>query len=651
MAIASNTNVDLDKSALEPLQAKQKALLDTVDDLRDLGVGRIVDLPQIIVVGDQSSGKSSVLEAISRVRFPVDRDVCTRFATELILRTERETRVHVRIQPDDTLDEGMKKKLRAFTQTKFRTDKLPEIIEEAKTLMNMDNKLNSYSKSILRIEISGPNVVSLTLVDLPGFYHGGTANQSSEGVEVVEELVSSYMAQEASIILAVISARNPLNMQAVVRKVKELGAQHRTVGIITKPDQLEAETPEEATYTQLIRNEEPVNKLREGMWHVLRNRSDKESGFSDDQRDDAESALLRKGIWARVPSRDKGIASLREKLSKVLYEHIKQTLPGVVENIETSIESRRKRLEKLGERRTTPKEIRTYLERIATQFSSLAANATEGNYWDSEFFGEIDSDSGSAFRKLRACIRDMHRGFAEYISSRGAQWSIEWGPALKEIGAAAEVDTLDSQGGIVEEYARIHVPRKITEAELRRMIEAWAAANIGRQFPGSPDDRLSLKVFEEQAKPWKLIAAHHIELVIGTTRAFVESLIVHVTGADVDTRNSLLQTCISPFFEEKEEVLKRKLEELLPRYSATGYTLPLEYEFQRRVNERRVCRCDESLKLLDEKHNIPQSYKPLLQNDRISQVAACQRIGEDVNLLGLDMVIDNMAVYYEVRPP
>ncbi len=55
---------------LVPLQSSDhRHLLDTVDKLRLL-IGRYVDLPQIIVCGDQSSGKSSVLEAISRLSFP-----------------------------------------------------------------------------------------------------------------------------------------------------------------------------------------------------------------------------------------------------------------------------------------------------------------------------------------------------------------------------------------------------------------------------------------------------------------------------------------------------------------------------------------------------------------------------------------------------
>ena len=74
-------------------------LLDAIDVLRSLGVSHYVPLPQLIVCGDQSSGKSSVLEAVSGVKFPTKDNLCTRFATELILRRGPNTNVAAAITP------------------------------------------------------------------------------------------------------------------------------------------------------------------------------------------------------------------------------------------------------------------------------------------------------------------------------------------------------------------------------------------------------------------------------------------------------------------------------------------------------------------------------------------------------------------------
>ncbi|KAF8864404.1 hypothetical protein BDZ45DRAFT_758809 [Acephala macrosclerotiorum] len=66
--------------------SNRRDLLDIIDSLRSNGASHYVDLPQVIVCGSQSSGKSFTLKSISGMAFPTTEGLCTRFATELILR-------------------------------------------------------------------------------------------------------------------------------------------------------------------------------------------------------------------------------------------------------------------------------------------------------------------------------------------------------------------------------------------------------------------------------------------------------------------------------------------------------------------------------------------------------------------------------------
>lgn len=69
-------------AGLRSLQsAEEKSLFDMVDKLRELDVNHELSLPQLVVCGSQSSGKSSVLEAISGIPFPKGEMTCTRFVT------------------------------------------------------------------------------------------------------------------------------------------------------------------------------------------------------------------------------------------------------------------------------------------------------------------------------------------------------------------------------------------------------------------------------------------------------------------------------------------------------------------------------------------------------------------------------------------
>lgn len=69
--------------------------LDKIDKLFACGVGDYISPPQLVVVSDQSSGKSSVLEGLSGLPFPRDSSLCTRFATQIMFRRSAEKKVSV----------------------------------------------------------------------------------------------------------------------------------------------------------------------------------------------------------------------------------------------------------------------------------------------------------------------------------------------------------------------------------------------------------------------------------------------------------------------------------------------------------------------------------------------------------------------------
>ena len=101
-------------------------LLEKIDELFTRGVGQYVALPQIVVVGDQSSGKSSVLEGLTNLPFPRDSGLCTRFATQIIFRRQQETRISVSVIPVKTSSPSHQRKVR-----KWAMHNLPGLTAEA----------------------------------------------------------------------------------------------------------------------------------------------------------------------------------------------------------------------------------------------------------------------------------------------------------------------------------------------------------------------------------------------------------------------------------------------------------------------------------------------------------------------------------------
>jgi len=150
----------LSTAALAKLQSShERKLLDVVDRLRRTGLSGTIKLPQLVVCGDQSSGKSSLLEAITEIPFPHKANLCTRFATEIILRRESKVTVTVKIVPDKGRTEAEKKKLSSFTNTLLDIRHLPDVVDAATQEMGL-GKLGSsraFTRDVLSITICGPD--------------------------------------------------------------------------------------------------------------------------------------------------------------------------------------------------------------------------------------------------------------------------------------------------------------------------------------------------------------------------------------------------------------------------------------------------------------------------------------------------------------
>lgn len=183
----------LQTEALGQLCSKdQLNLLNSIDQLRSEGINHYVSLPQIIVCGDQSSGKSSVLEAISGVSFPVQSNTCTRFPTELILRRTPQVSSSVSIVPDVSRKKVDKLKLSRFHGELEGFDGLGKVIEDAKSAMGINTHGKTFSKDLLKVEITGPQRPHLTIVDLPGLIHSPTNTQTDDDVDLIKDVVRKY---------------------------------------------------------------------------------------------------------------------------------------------------------------------------------------------------------------------------------------------------------------------------------------------------------------------------------------------------------------------------------------------------------------------------------------------------------------------------
>ncbi|MCJ1386917.1 hypothetical protein MMC17_010045 [Xylographa soralifera] len=328
--------------SLEGLQTdEQRLVLDTVADIRKCGLESILSLPQLVVCGDQSAGKSSVLEALTEIPFPRNDNLCTRFATEIILRRTPSDSLTIKVIPDDQRPLGEQESLKAFNESISDFSDLPNLMEKAMNLMGLSNSSTSttitpaFAKDVLSIEIEGPTRPQLTLVDLTGLIQTETKGVTKSDVEMVKEITHHYVSQPRTICLAVISATNDYANQGILTKVREVDPEgERTLGIITKPDRLPSGSGSETAFLNLARNEDIFFKLG---WHVLKNRSFEEASSSFMERNASEDTYFNKSNFKVLPKECVGIEALRSRLSLLLFEHVKRELPRLREDLDEAL--------------------------------------------------------------------------------------------------------------------------------------------------------------------------------------------------------------------------------------------------------------------------------------------------------------------------
>ncbi|KXT04153.1 hypothetical protein AC578_40 [Pseudocercospora eumusae] len=537
----------LASASLDHLQSEEyRRILDMVDRLRTCGLDSILPLPQLVVCGDQSAGKSSVLEAITEVPFPRKENLCTRFATEIVLRRDTRETVHTAINPDPARTDAEKAKLSDFKETITDLQELPDLIEKATDLMGLNetsatdhSSTRAFSRDVLRVEISGPGRPQLTLVDLPGLILSANKEQSEADVKLIHSLVGDYLAKKRTIMLAVISAKNDFANQGILNKCKEVdpGGQ-RTLGIITKPDYLRAGSANEATWINLAQNNNIYFELG---WHMLKNRAEDEMDSAFETRNASERAFFSSGQYQDLPETDKGITTLRFKLSKLLFKHLKKELPNLQAELNDKHSKTVDALEQLGEKRSNAAEQKRFLMGVATAYQTIVANAVDGHY-ETPFFGPINTEKGfedaSNMRRLRAAVQQLNLQFASQMRQYGHKFRV-W--ATKDAaGTNSEHDL--PEPAMDEDYSAAGSLQKLlTRAEAVEWVKQILIRTRGRELAGNFNPLLMSQLFWEQSEHWEQLASEHIDRISALCCAFVKAAIDDVVFTDVSVKLQALK--------------------------------------------------------------------------------------------------------------
>uniref|UniRef100_A0A8C9ZK48 Dynamin-1-like protein n=1 Tax=Sander lucioperca TaxID=283035 RepID=A0A8C9ZK48_SANLU len=346
-----------------------EALIPVVNKLQDVfnTVGTdIIQLPQIVVVGTQSSGKSSVLESL------VGRDVLPR-GTGIVTRRPLILQL-VHIEPEDrrkTSEEngidGEEWGKFLHTKNKIYTD-FEEIRQEIEAETQRISGNQKFNEPI-HLRIFSPHVVNLTLVDLPGITKVPVGDQPKDIELQIRELIFKYIFNPNSIILAVTAANTDMATSEALKVAREVDPDgRRTLAVVTKLDLMDAGT--DAMDVLMGR----VIPVKLGIIGVV-NRSqldiNQKKLVADAIRD--EYAFLQK----RYPSlaNRNGTKYLARTLNRLLMHHIRDCLPDLKTRINVLASQYQSLLNSYGE----PVEDKSStLLQLITKFAAEYCHTIEG---------------------------------------------------------------------------------------------------------------------------------------------------------------------------------------------------------------------------------------------------------------------------------
>ncbi|KAK2593836.1 hypothetical protein QQS21_008451 [Conoideocrella luteorostrata] len=606
---------------------EHRDLLDIIDSLRSQGVSHYVDLPEIIVCGDQSAGKSSVLEAISGMPFPTKDGLCTRFATELILRRGRENSTKVSITPGESRFGEDKERLESWQpKGNIGREGLGTVTDEAKCAMANPTSTYEFYEDILRIELTGPEQPHLTMVDLPGLFRRGNKEQSDADVDIVRSMVEKYMARPRSIILTVVSAKYEYVLQEVTLMAKRADPEGlRTMGLITKPDTLDVGSDSEKYFIRLAQNLE--EELRLG-WHVLKNRKFEERDVTSAQRDAIESEFFRNGLWGSIDSSHCGVAALRARLSAVLRDQILSQLPGLVRDVEDGIHDCADRLNRLGPVRGTPQQQLSFLLRVSEEYTSLATQAVEGMYTD-RFFGSRKKVE-KFHTRLRAVVQGQLRGFADEMRLNGQSQDI--------------IDS-DSEG---QDGNKLRDMPRISRSEYIGGVADRLKYSKGRELSGLFNPLIVSDLFIEQREPWGGIVKLYAEEIVEAAHLTTQLIVEHITPSDI--AEGILRL-VRQEIEKLKAVMDAKINALL----ASAAQHPITYNPQLTENVQRIQQARHKRKI----KKLVRSTFGLRRFDNpdskisLNPIELVNLVGEgfetDMERFGSALAVDYMEAYYKAR--
>uniref|UniRef100_A0A672NJK2 Interferon-induced GTP-binding protein Mx-like n=1 Tax=Sinocyclocheilus grahami TaxID=75366 RepID=A0A672NJK2_SINGR len=358
-------------------EAQVRPYIEMIDFMRRIGIEKELALPSIAVVGDQSSGKSSVLEALSGVALPRGSGIVTRCPLELKLRKLINGTGWTAIISYNEVRE-----------TFHDPAQVESYVRRAQNMLAGDGV--GICDDLISLEITSPDVCDLTLIDLPGITRVPVKGQPEDIGDQIRRLILKFTSKKETINLVVVPCNVDIATTEALRMAQGVDPDGlRTLAILTKPDLIDKGA--EADILQVLQGK--VVPLKKGYTIVrCRGQSDINENVSLVEATRQEKEFFAKHTHYLLEEQRATIPCLSTRLTKELVGHIKSSLPSLRDQIHIHLSAVRVELKNYSDGPPLePERMGPYLSKVHDQISELCRTG--------------DSDTGNLYSYLRPVFK------------------------------------------------------------------------------------------------------------------------------------------------------------------------------------------------------------------------------------------------------
>uniref|UniRef100_A0A671MUZ9 Si:dkeyp-110c12.3 n=1 Tax=Sinocyclocheilus anshuiensis TaxID=1608454 RepID=A0A671MUZ9_9TELE len=364
---------------LQQWEAQVRPYIEMIDFMRRIGIEKELALPSIAVVGDQSSGKSSVLEALSGVALPRGSGIVTRCPLELKLRKLINGSGWTAIISYNEVRE-----------TFHDPAQVESYVRRAQNMLAGDGV--GICDDLISLEITSPDVCDLTLIDLPGITRVPVKGQPEDIGDQIRRLILKFTSKKETINLVVVPCNVDIATTEALRMAQGVDPDGlRTLAILTKPDLIDKGA--EADILQVLQGK--VVPLKKGYTIVrCRGQSDINENVSlvEATRQEKEFFAKHTQFSYLLEEQRATIPCLSTRLTKELVEHIKSSLPSLRDQIHIHLSAVRVELKNYADGPPLePERMGPYLSKVHDQISELCRTG--------------ESDTGNLYSYLRPVFK------------------------------------------------------------------------------------------------------------------------------------------------------------------------------------------------------------------------------------------------------